>query len=49
MGRDDWEEGCNLVDVYLKRRGGLRSADRSLYEASEVVLKRGLMACPCEG
>lgn len=49
MGRDDWEDGCNLVDTYLKRRGwnekapdkaymrALRSAAMSLYEVSEVV------------
>jgi len=49
MGRDDWEDGCNLVDTYLKRRGwsekapdkaymrALRGAAMSLYEVSEVV------------
>lgn len=49
MARDDWEDGCNLVDIYLKRRGwnekapdkaymrSLRGAAMSLYEVSAVV------------
>ena len=42
MGRDDWEDGCNLVDTYLKRRGWSEKAPDKAYMRA---LRGAAMSC----